>query len=503
MPALALALGIAARARLAGRLDLHPDEALYAGWALRIADGSDPALLGVLIDKPPWLPYLLAGLFRVLGFDGSAPANTAELTLAARAAALCASSVSLVLFWLIARRLYGARVALLALALFTFSPLAIRLSVTLFTDPWLVLWLLLAFWAALAGRSWLMGIACGLAYATKQQAVLFLPLLAGLLLALPPAHASESRLRRAAQALQGFLLLAVLVLWWDSLRWQWMPSYWQQSVAAYGGLHWAHADTLPLRATQWARLLELTLGWPVWLAGVVAGWSLWRAPRPLTLAHRDTLLLLGSAGYLALHLITTLEPWDRYALPLVPVLSLLMARLLHHTWAYRSQPAWQRVAIRRTRQAVATLLLIALPANSLLGLSPRLALADAGLYRGVELVAARLRASESRGAVVYQHRLGWHYSFYLYRAPLEVRWWAAPETLAVQASAESAPRRLVALAAGDDPAAVRAALQRHGLDLVLEFAATDEHGQPTAARLYRITSAQPLSMAAGALHDGR
>ena len=42
----------------------HADEALYAGWALRILD-DDPLLLTEPVDKPPLYLYLLAGSMRL------------------------------------------------------------------------------------------------------------------------------------------------------------------------------------------------------------------------------------------------------------------------------------------------------------------------------------------------------------------------------------------------------------------------------------------------------
>ena len=44
----------------------HADEALYAGWALRILD-DDPLLLDEPVDKPPLYLYLLAASMRVFG----------------------------------------------------------------------------------------------------------------------------------------------------------------------------------------------------------------------------------------------------------------------------------------------------------------------------------------------------------------------------------------------------------------------------------------------------
>jgi len=496
LPALLL-LGIGARLLVLAHSDLHPDEALYAGWALRIADGSDPALLHVAVDKPPWLPYLLAGLFRLLGYPHTGPFDPAWLALAGRLAAVVASSLSLILFWLIARRLHDTRTATLALALMALSPLAVRLSATLFTDPWLLLWLLLAWWAALARRNWLAGVACGLAYATKQQAVLFLPALTGLIWwqsSHPYAgrtNADENEQARSKpnpsdfqisgpgaarqrwQALQGFLLVAVLVLWWDSLRWQWLPSYWQRSAATYGGLHWALDASFWPRLGQWAELIGLALGWPVWL--IAAALLLRQRTRPAW-QRTDAILLLVALGYLLLHLFTTLAPWDRYALPLVPLLALPIARLLA---AADSSP----------RRVLPVLLGAALLVNGMMGASARLPLADAGLYRGVAQSAAWLR-QQPADTVVYQHRLGWHYSFYLYRTPVKLRWWATPADLATAVAASSPAPALVAFAAGDDIAAAAAALQDRGFALLPTFA-NDQSAATShqAASLYRIVPA--------------
>jgi hypothetical protein len=45
----------------------HPDEALYASWALSIAYGRDMLLAQAAPDKPPLLFYLMAGVFFILG----------------------------------------------------------------------------------------------------------------------------------------------------------------------------------------------------------------------------------------------------------------------------------------------------------------------------------------------------------------------------------------------------------------------------------------------------
>ncbi len=497
---LVFAVGLSLRGLLLARPGLHPDEALYASWALRIADGSDPALLGVYVDKPPFLIYLLAGLFWLAGFDGASAPDAARLVMAGRLAALLASVASLALLWQIGRRAYGSTVALAALALFALSPLAVRLSPTLFTDPWLVLWMLLAMWAALERRAGLAGLAFGLAWATKQQAVLLAPLLLAVFIhaaRLPAAQAHfqpTSAGRLAWRWLNGFALIAVIVLWWDSLRWQWMPSYWDRSARTYGGLTLAVDGDLPRRVAQWGELLGYTLGWPLWLAlGLFLGWALLARRRSaaaggaLGVHWLDRLLLAYVSAYLLLHVATNLAPWDRYALPLAPLLALLLARGAAWAWQIAlDQPPPRRRWIKPV--AIGALAIGLLAASRTAGLAA-LPLSDGGAYDGVSRVAAHMRTEEPAGAVLYHHWLGWHFGFYLYGASVDVRWWQDPADLARKAAASAGQRQLIAFPAGrEDEQGVRAALARTGMALRPVLAADGAAGAPSAT-LYSIEPA--------------
>jgi 4-amino-4-deoxy-L-arabinose transferase-like glycosyltransferase len=517
-----LAVGVALRGLLLDRPGLHPDEALYASWALRIADGSDPVLLGVYVDKPPLTIYLLAGLFRLTGFDGQAPPDSQRLILAGRLAALLASSASLALLWLAARRVYGSRVALGALSLVALSPLAVRLSPTLFTDSWLVLWVLLGLWAALGQQARLAGIACGMAFATKQQALLFVPLsLAVVLLshrwtmtAVPLSAASSRRL--AWRWLNGFALPAVVVLWWDSLRWQWMPGYWDRSAQTYGGVALALDADLPRRLAQWGELLSYSLGWPLWvaLAGLF-GWAVVKAvvmrrtgqqlggfslQPPLTAgriavaAPRHTvhgfnrLLLVFVASYLLLHMVTNLAPWDRYLLPLLPLLSLLLAHSAFRAWDYVLDPTMPAGRSVLARTIAVAGMVLGLTYAGYTASFTRLPLGDGGAYDGVEQVATRVRATEPPGVILYHRWLGWHYSFYLYAAPVELRWWQDPADLTRKIVASSGQRQLIAFPAGRNQQDVRDSLAAAGLALDPVLVADDAYGAASVT-LYLIEPA--------------
>lgn len=497
--------GAALRVIWAFQVGLHPDEALYASWALRIADGSDPVLLGVYVDKPPFLPYLLAGIAWLMGDAPASVARLQQLVTFGRLAGVVAGLASLALLWSMAHPVYGKRVASLAVAFLALSPLAIRLSPGLLTDPWLVLWMLLGLWAAQRRRPWLTGIACGLTFATKQQALLILPLvLAAFLLfqsSMAGGHGHRSARSGSRRALWGdlwrlfcgFALVAVFVVWWDSQRWQWMPSYWERSATTYGGLALISGAQFGQHLAGWIEVLATVLGLPLLLlAAILWGGRLAEALRgredvaaqPAVAGRFDLLLGLFLAGYLTLHLATSLAPWDRYALPLAPVLALLLARIVLW-WSDRFASQGRQHA----RLALAALVAVA----SLWAIAPaasqRFPVADNSTYDGVPALAEAIRASESPNTVVYHRWFGWHYGLYLYGADVDLRWWQSPADLAHQAARDHDSRQLVALPSAESRAALDAALVRAGLTLTPVTTASHPDGSPSAT----LFSVEPLT----------
>ena len=151
---------------------LHRDEALYGFWARLIASGRDPWLLTPWVDKPPLAIYLLAVSLKLFGVS----------VLALRLPNMIAGVLLIPATYALARRIYDRQTALVAAALVTASPFAILFAPTAFTDPWLTLWLVIAAWAAVSNRPFWAGLALGLAVACKQQGVLGVPLIVGLLM---------------------------------------------------------------------------------------------------------------------------------------------------------------------------------------------------------------------------------------------------------------------------------------------------------------------------------
>jgi 4-amino-4-deoxy-L-arabinose transferase-like glycosyltransferase len=415
-------------------LPLHHDEALYGAWAKSIADGSDPLLLIPWVDKPPLVLYLLAGSIKLFG--------PSELAL--RVPGMIAGLLTVWATYTLARRIYGERAALIAAALFALSPFAILFGPTAFTDPWLTLFLVSAAWAALAGRPGLAGALVGLAAASKQQGLFAAPLVIALLVACPTdpgsVRSTGGRVRRTAAALGlavlAFSLVFGLVTYWDSLRWHNRPSYWDQSLRTYGGVVLASLAEWPQRVGEWAGQVALLFGaWWLTLPVLVAAfWGIVaqdRAPASSGRRLAPQHILAGyTLGYLLVHLAFTFQPWDRYLLPILPLICALVGQGLALGWRALQTPT-VRAPLRRA--AAAFFVGLALYSAGLGVAAGIPAGSDIGAYHGVAQ-AAQYLAGQPGQPVVYHNRLGWHLDYYLYRLPLTRSWFDSPQKLASEAA---------------------------------------------------------------------
>ena len=111
------------------------------GGALLFYNSFDPA--GFLsLDKPPVAFWIQAAFAKVLGFSGW----TIHLPQA------LAGVASVALLYRLVRRPFGIAAATIAALLLALTPIAVAIDRSNNTDSWLVLFLLLAAWAALRGR---------------------------------------------------------------------------------------------------------------------------------------------------------------------------------------------------------------------------------------------------------------------------------------------------------------------------------------------------------------
>jgi 4-amino-4-deoxy-L-arabinose transferase-like glycosyltransferase len=483
---------------LLARYPLHRDEALYGAWARLVSSGVDPLLLSAWVDKPPLVIYLLAASLRVFG--------ASELAL--RLPGMIASVTCVALTYGFARQAYDRRVALLAAIFCACSPFAILFAPTAFTDPWLTVWLLAAGWSALAGKPFSAGILMGLAVASKQQGVLAAPLVLGLMAvetgqrkgsATTSGRRQAFLTRRCLPALAGFLVIFIPLTYWDSLRWAKRPSFWGRSLDTYGGLRLARPQDWLRRLAAWGHQAAYLYGaQPVTgmvlalglLPGILALRQCWARPRrpSLDFAQRvDILLLAYAAGYMALHVLATFQPWDRYLLPILPLIVTLAARGLVVTW--------QR--IKRLRHGATAQLPLGLGLACLLawagwtGVSGRLPVgSDHGAFDNLGRVVEFVRSRPS-SALVYHHSLGWYFDFYLFDAPQQRPWWENSWKLADlasrTASAQAGREQWLVLTEWGDPGVkeIRETLASWGLAL-REEQLIYRHDRTRAFSVYQI-----------------
>lgn len=445
--------GFGLRLYLIDRFPMREDEAIYSFWALH-AWREDPLFLTVWPDKPPLFLWLLSATFQLLGASQAS----------AQALNIALSTLTIPVVGVCAQRLWGVRASLVAALSFSLNPFAISFAATAFTDPLLVLAGMLAVATALRGRATWAGCWLAAAIMTKQQGLLYTPLIVSLLyfsswisdfrLQHPPHFAfyiSHSALRTILSFIVGFSIPLFPILYWDSLRWSVAPSPWDLSVRNYGALALAPINQWPLRWHEWSGLAwQLVASWPVWgvlLGGVgltiaftkgqeVGGrgqgadahWAL-RTP------YFAQLLTFWALAFFAVHVATTVQIWDRYLLPLAPVVALL-AGWLAGRWINAVSSRWLVVGL------LAWMLLLTPPAvTAAVGGLP--IGGDHGAYSGLTEAINWLAAEYPHNVALYHHALGWHYRFYLYdqvaAGAYELRWF--PSAVYLADNAVKAPHR--------------------------------------------------------------
>ncbi|MCC6455477.1 MAG: glycosyltransferase family 39 protein [Caldilineaceae bacterium] len=460
-------VGFALRLGLLSAFPLREDEAIYGYWARSAI--TDPFFLHVWPDKPPLFIWLLTGAFALLG-----PSEAA-----ARLVSIFSSTLTIPLVALGAQKLWRSRpAALMAALLLALNPYAVSFAPTAYTDSLLVLLGTGAVVLALGAPGRLQALGAGLLFGaacmTKQQGIFYVPLVFALLWrGSPPnlgkkpdrrlqVHSSLPTLGRVREgfsglgfsAFFGIALITLPILLWDSQRWAVAPSPWDLAQRTYAPLTWLPPQQWPSRWDAWAEWLWYLGGnWIVWgllaAAMVVAASKMWR--------HPHLALMLGwGVGFIALHLVTSVQVWDRYLLPLAPWLALVASGPLALAAYGAVQTGWRR------------LLLLLLVVGMVGFIRPALDAAqgripiggDHGDYAGLTAAVAWLEngagsqeQSEIGSPLVLYHQvLGWHFRFYLYDAlqprgddppRVDLRWFPSAAYLADNAAKTPYPPKFL------------------------------------------------------------
>ena len=463
----------------------HSDEALYGYWGLLIANWRDPGLVGVPVYKPPLLPYAVAAAQGILGdseFSVRMPGLVSGLLLVPLAAAL-------------ARTLYRDNHAALAAAIcVAFSPFAILFSATAFTDLPMMALGLMACVAAARGKPLWAGLLAGLSFASKQPGLAWLPLI----IALQYLNLDVPRVKPLLLIVGSWLSVTGLVAAWNLWRVaQGAEGFWGLGVSGYGGLRFIWPQELGARLSGW-----IDLSGYLFVSPVVNGLLLTGLPvlveRAFVTAHGtrralvDLLLVSFVLAYGLLHWLWAFPIWDRYLLPLLPILAILAGRILALLASWLGRVAGrQSPVVGRLSTVVCHVLMVAFlvsPAWAA-ALSQYPVGGDHGAYDGIDKVADYLNGLPE-GTVVYQHWLGWEYDYYLFGGPISIAYWPTPAWLAgdVQAFGARSPR-YVAFPSWESSVRVEQALAEVGFELGPVLTTTRRDGHVSFV-VYRI---QPLS----------
>jgi 4-amino-4-deoxy-L-arabinose transferase-like glycosyltransferase len=461
-------LGFALRLQLLASFPLREDEAIYGYWAR--AAFTDPYFLHIWPDKPPLFIWLLSGAFALLGPSAAS----------ARWVSIVASTLTIPLVAMGALRLWHSRTAaLLAAMLITLNPYAVSFAPTAYTDSLLVLLGTGAMVLALGKRGLGAGLLLGAACMTKQQGIFYVPLIVTLLWSADLWRIEQPwRVRFQAfsqlltRLLLGVALIVLPILLWDSQRWSVAPSPWDLAQQTYAPLSWLPPQQWFSRWNDWREWLWYLGGSGiVWVMLGVAGVM----AMTISLRRPPMLLLIGwGSAFFVAHLISSVQVWDRYLLPLAPWLAWLasgpLAQLLRAPWQ-----SWSR----RLIVLLVCLGLIGLVRPALDAAQGQIPIGgDHGDYTGLTAAIAWVANSEENPAhsplILYHQALGWHFRFYLYDelqpqgddpSRIDLRWFPSAAYLADNAAKSPYPPKYLLVPEWATPRDLALHLALRGLEL--------------------------------------
>ncbi len=367
----------------------HPDEAFFAAFARNAAVRGEWLFPGDL-DKTPLAIYLQSLGMLAFGIQWDGAVWRLEPYQGEFAARLVTTYISLLLVAVtvpLARALrLTTQQALQAMGWVALSPYTIAFSPTAFTDTPLLLFAMMSLLTAYRGHAGWAGFWLVLAYAAKQQALLFAPLV---VVALGAASRPRVLWHFGITIAVGGALLAA----WDLARP--FPAVWALATANNApAMIWVDSSTLTPRLEAW-----LNLGrWLFGLAGttallLLALVGLWGSRPHAKLGW----LWAFVVGYLLLHLFVPLNIYDRYLLPLVPLIAIGVA-----------------ATVRQRQQWLLALLVtvLMLPAAWTAAHIHPVVGGDKGQHNGIVELADYLNEREF-GAIIYDRWLGWELNYYL------------------------------------------------------------------------------------------
>ncbi|MEO8609668.1 MAG: glycosyltransferase family 39 protein [Chloroflexota bacterium] len=462
-----LLLGVGLRFHaLAYDARFHPDEALFATFARKAAVNGDWMLHGPL-DKTPLSIYAEAISMMLVG---ARPLTNGVLTLDARTGELAArvpgtfASILLVaVMYALARGLYRKsnrarqavplQMAVIAAFLMAVSPYALAFSATAFTDGLMLLFIVLALWMESRGKWLWAGIWLALGFACKQQALFYVPLVVGVGWIIPspqPPPRYPERGRSIGFSILRLVLPIVICLGvlavWDGARAQ-DTSLWALAVANNDPGRLIYPEQALFRLQTWISYAVnfAGTGWMTAILGGVAAIGValrmkhWRRDRT---AWIDVILAAYIVVYGLFHWLVALPTHDRYLLPVLPLVILLMARGIEKIIKDVSQRNRGTEEQRKRLFIFVSLSIIGICflAAAWGATEGRINVGgDRGEHAGIDRLGAYLD-SKPLGTIVYDHWLGWELGYYLGTwSDKRLTYYPSPDALAADAVAQDDP----------------------------------------------------------------
>lgn len=446
---------------------LHADEALFATWARLVGTWQSPLLSNELVDKPPLLFYAQALFYPLIGLAEPWVSRLPNL-----AASLLMVPLTARLVW----NLFKDTLAMIVAAILVcFSPLLVQFSATSFTDPLLTALLLASLVSASARledgpqRATVAGLLLGLAVATKQQAILFIPL------HLAIAWFSGYQKPQWRRWLVGLFVPVLGLVLWQVARGG-GSSLWERQMESFGGLRLAWSWELWPRLEGWADVWGAFLGAPVLAFALLLFSPVFLALLIQQQDRRtafDQALLLFLVAYMLLHWFLAVPVWDRYLLPLAPLAAVIIGRFVSRVLGFLQPELPVPAKVAAAGAAVAMFTLMA-PA----GVAARGGgFAVGAQQRGPEIARAVVEELQTApyGTVLYDHWFSQQWRYYLMDSRVYVSWFPHPQALVADLDAfhDGQGERYVALPGGATALPVRGALREAGYRLEAVYSAPD------------------------------
>lgn len=390
---------------------LHGDEALFASYSRIMVLQGDWLLDEITTDKPPTTYLLIGASLSIWG----------ENEFAVRLPNLFASLIGLAVFYAFAKQCSRNQiVALIALLLWSVSPIDIGYAPTAFQDPPMMLFTLLAAWMASRQQWGLTGLSIGMSIIMKPTGLWMAPLIIAIGILSTPQLLRFGLIRvlkNTFRFLIAFFLPILLIYTWDQSRTA-------QSFIELGsynnnpGRFIRSTEVLP-RLEIWLDLLSQFAAndlFAILFLLVGIGWLIFSAYR-----EESGLVSWGIATfivcYMGIYWLVAFSTWDRYVLPIAPFALFIAAQGLTRLLSY----------LRGSIVVVSIVILT-------LSWHPAIEAVNRSNPPGVDGLSelADTLNHDYAGQVIYDNWLGWYLYWYLGGYPqVQIVYFPTPEDLAI------------------------------------------------------------------------